>query len=155
MATSAKSNALELLKKDHRKVAGILEQLADTTKRATKTRVELLQELKKELSLHEYIEENLFYPAVQDKAKNKETKELVAEAYEEHHFVNTIIDELSATEVEDDEWKAKLTVLKENIEHHVHEEEHEMFPKAKEILDAKALEKMAEQIELMKQEGAM
>lgn len=155
MATTTKQNAFELLTKDHRKVADILAQLSDTTNRAIKTRQNLLQELKRELSLHEYIEENLFYPTVKDQAKTKETKELVLEAYEEHHVVDTIIDELSATSVEDDTWKAKLAVLKENIEHHVREEEHVLFPKAKKILDAKALEQMGEQIELMKQEGSM
>lgn len=155
MAQAAQPKAFEILKKDHRKVATILEQLADTTKRANKTRHELLDELKKELALHEHIEENLFYPAVQDKAKDKEVKELVSEAYEEHHLVDKIIDELYDTPTEDDAWKAKFTVLKENIEHHVNEEETELFPKAKETLGKEALDKMAEQIELMKQEGAM
>jgi len=155
MATATKLDALELLKKDHEKVAKILEQLEDTTKRAAKTRHELLDELKKELSLHEHIEETLFYPSVKDNTSNKEVKELVSEAYEEHHLVNTIIDELYATPTEDDAWKAKLTVLRENIEHHVHEEEHDLFPKAKQTLGTQALEKMGEKIELMKQEGSM
>ena|ERR1700677_3927055 len=119
--------AFALLKKDHAKVKDILNEILQTTTRATKKRSDLLAELKEELQLHEKIEEKLFYPELKAKP---ETKELALEAYEEHHLVDDLMAKIESIDVGDESWKAKVTVLLECLEHHIKEEEKEIFPKA-------------------------
>lgn len=144
------AEALNLLKKDHRHVKSIIEELEKTTSRAVKKRQELLQTLKAELQLHEQIEEKLFYPELK---KNKEDKPLILEAYEEHGLVDDILAKLEATEVDDETWIAKIEVLKECLLHHIKEEEQEIFPLAKEHLGSEKLKKMGDAIESMKKQA--
>ena len=117
-------NALTLLKADHDKVKGLLNELESTTERGVKTRTELFATIKGELTVHEGIEEEIFYPALKEHPK---AKDIVLEGYEEHHVVDEIMGELEATPVTDETWGAKFTVMKENIEHHIEEEEGDMF----------------------------
>src|ERR687889_1172008 len=124
-------NAFQLLKEDHQKVSGIFQQLEPTTERAEKTRTELFAKLKQELDVHAHIEETIFYPAIKQAA---ETREIVLEGYEEHHVVKMLLGELESMPVDTEQWAAKLKVLQENVEHHVEEEEGEMFPKAQDVL---------------------
>src|SRR5689334_6334769 len=119
-------NAFTLLKEDHQKVAGILEKLDDTTERGVKTREELFARLKSELEIHAEIEETIFYPELE---KHDETRDITLEGIEEHRIVKELLAELDALAKDDEVWTAKMTVLKENVEHHVKEEEGEMFPK--------------------------
>jgi len=132
-------NAFTLLKADHKKVAGILEKIDATTERGVKTREELFTQLKTELDIHTRIEETIFYPVLK---KADETHDITLEAFEEHKVVKTLLSELESLGKDKEEWTAKFTVLKENIEHHVEEEEGEMFTKARKVLsesDAEAL----------------
>ena len=124
-------NAFTLLKADHERVAGLLETIENTTERAVKGRDELFARLKEELDLHARIEEEIFYPALEEA---EETRDIALEAYEEHRLVKQLLDELEAEPKDSEEWTAKFTVLKENIEHHVEEEEGEMFKKARQAL---------------------
>ena len=142
-------DAFELLKQDHEKVSGIFEKLEPTTERAVKTREELFTQLKQELDVHASIEEQIFYPAIKDA---DETHEITLEAYEEHAVVKTLLSELEADPKDTEEWAAKLTVLKENVEHHVEEEETEMFPKAKKVLSAEQIEELGTRMEAAKQQ---
>jgi hypothetical protein len=121
----------QLLKKDHQKVSDLLKRLDKTEESDASTREELFSQVKNELELHTEIEETIFYPALKE---NEETKDITLEAYEEHNAVKTLLQELEETEKDDETWGAKLTVLKENVEHHVEEEEGEMFSKAKKVL---------------------
>jgi hemerythrin-like domain-containing protein len=136
-------DALSLLKDDHDRVKKMLEELDATTERATKTRTEMLAKLKQELTIHEAIEEEIFYPAMKEHA---EAKEIILEAYEEHDVVDTIMTEIERTPVEDERWGAKLTVMKENLEHHIDEEEGEMFKQARRIFDEDSLVALGEQM---------
>ena len=120
-------NAFALLKADHEKVAGILETIEETTERAVKGRDELFARLKAELDLHAMIEEEILYPALED---TEEAPEITLEAYEEHRVVKQLLSELEIEPKDTEEWTAKFSVLKENIEHHVEEEEGEMFKRA-------------------------
>jgi iron-sulfur cluster repair protein YtfE (RIC family) len=142
-------NAFELLKADHKKVAGIFEELEPTTNRATKTREELFTQLKNELDVHTQIEEQILYPALKDA---EETHDITLEAYEEHHVVKQILSELESMPVDTDEWSAKLKVLQENVEHHVEEEEGDMFKKAKDILSPEQIDALGTRLEAAKQE---
>jgi iron-sulfur cluster repair protein YtfE (RIC family) len=142
-------NAFDLLKADHEKVAGILETIEGTTERALKGREELFAKLKEELDLHARIEEEIFYPAIEEE---KATREITLEAYEEHRLVKQLLIELEAEPKDTEEWTAKFTVLKENIEHHVEEEEGEMFKKARTVLSKDEAEVLGERLQEAKQQ---
>lgn len=142
-------NAIELLESDHEKVKKLLERGDDTTERAVKTRTELFAEIKKEMEVHEAIEEEIFYPALKEHPK---AKDIVLEGYEEHHVVDTILAELGETSVEDERWAAKFAVMKENIEHHIEEEEDDMFAKARDVFTKDELETLGQRMETRKKE---
>lgn len=133
----------ELLKKDHKKVSDLLKRLDKTEESDASTREELFGQLKNELETHTQIEETIFYPALED---NEQTKDITLEAYEEHNVVKTLLQELEDLKKDDETWGAKLTVLKENVEHHVDEEEGEMFSKAKKILNKDEREALGDRI---------
>src|SRR3954454_19956054 len=132
-----------MLKADHDKVKELLKQLESTTERGVKTREELFATIKGELEVHEAIEEEIFYPALKEHPK---AKELVLEAYEEHGVVDMVMREIESVPVEDETWGAKLTVMKENVEHHIDEEESEMFRQARQVFERQELEELGERM---------
>lgn len=141
-------NAFTLLKEDHKKVAGILEKIDSTTERGVKTREDLFTQLKTELDVHARIEETIFYPALEDA---DETRDITLEAFEEHRLVKQLLGELENMDKGDEQWTARFTVLKEQIEHHVEEEEGEMFPKARKVLGEEEAEALGTRLEQAKQ----
>ena len=143
-------NAFNLLKTDHEKVAGILASIEETTERAVKGRDELFARLKEELDLHAKIEEEIFYPALEE---SEETREVTLEAYEEHRLVKRLLTELEAEPKDTEEWTAKFTVLKENIEHHVEEEEGEMFKKARKVLSEEEIDTLGNRLQEAKKQN--
>ncbi len=124
-------DAIELLERDHVEIKKTLGALDDTSDRAIKTREELFARFLEMMRAHEAIEEEIFYPALK---RHAETKSVTLEGYEEHHVVDLVIDELVELPVDDETWIAKFTVMKENVEHHIEEEEGDMFPKAREVI---------------------
>ncbi|MGI8999554.1 MAG: hemerythrin domain-containing protein [Candidatus Limnocylindria bacterium] len=141
-------DAISLLTDDHAKVKKLLAEGEATTERAEKTRTELFEAIKGEMLIHERIEEEIFYPALKAHPK---AKEIVLEGYEEHHVVDEIMGELETTSVTDEVWAAKFKVMKENIEHHMEEEEGEMFKQARQVFSTDELNKLgAEMMELKK-----
>jgi hypothetical protein len=140
-------DVFKLLKADHEKVSGIFSKLEETTERASKTREELFAQLKQELDVHAHIEETIFYPVIKQEA---ETREITLEGFEEHHVIKTLLKELEAQSVETEQWTAKLKVLKENVEHHVEEEEGEMFKGAREVLSKEQIEDLGARMEAEK-----
>jgi hypothetical protein len=141
-------NAFTLLKDDHEKVAGILEKLDATTERGVKTREELFTQLKTELDVHTEIEETIFYPALE---RHEESRDIALEAVEEHRIVKELLGELDSLAKDDEVWTAKMTVLKENIEHHVEEEEGEMFSKARKALTKEEIDDLGTRMEAAQQ----
>jgi hypothetical protein len=140
-------DAITLLKDDHKKVSGIFEKLDETTERAEKGREELFAQLKQELDVHAHIEETIFYPAIKQEA---ETRSITLEGLEEHHVIKMLLKELAAMSVGSEQWTAKLKVLKENVEHHVEEEEGDMFKGAREVLSKEQLEDLGTRMEAEK-----
>ena len=130
-------DAIAMLKTDHDKVKRLLTELETTTERCVKTRAELFSTIKGELTVHEIIEEEIFYPALKSHPK---AKDIVLEAYEEHHVVDLLMSELEELDVSDETWGAKAIVMKENIEHHIEEEEGDMFKQARQVFDRQELE---------------
>jgi hemerythrin-like domain-containing protein len=144
-------DAISLLKDDHSKLKKLLTELDGTTERGVKTRQDLFAKVKQELTVHETIEEEIFYPALKEHPK---TKEIVLEAYEEHHVVDTVMAEIEGVPFDDETWGAKLTVMKENIEHHIEEEENEMFKQARQVFDESELEALGGRMAARKEQAA-
>lgn len=142
-------DALKLLQEDHDKVKKILEDLDSTTERGVKTREELFERLRTELDAHELIEEEILYPALKEHPK---TRELALEAYEEHHVVDLVMAEIQDVPYDDERWGAKLTVAKENVEHHIEEEEKEMFDQARQVFSEDELVELGERMQARKSE---
>jgi hemerythrin-like domain-containing protein len=140
-------DAIALLEADHRKVKRLLSELDSTTERGVKTRSELFATIKGELTLHEIVEEEIFYPELKAHPK---ARDIVLEGYEEHHVVDVLMSELEALDVSDETWGAKATVMKENIEHHIDEEEGEMFRRARQVFDAAELDDLGARMEARK-----
>lgn len=138
----------QLLKKDHRLVEDLFKKIekSDDSKKE-----ELFSQLKNELETHTRIEETIFYPALK---KQKEAKDIILEALEEHKGAKTLLREISELSGDDEKWDAKLTVLKESIEHHVEEEEGEMFKKARGVLSKEELEDLGERMQADKENGS-
>ncbi len=136
-------DAIALLKADHDKVKRLLSDLETTTERGVKTRAELFATIKGELTIHETIEEEIFYPALKSHPK---AKDIVLEGYQEHHVVDLLMGELESMDVSDERWGAKAIVMKENIEHHIEEEEGDMFKKARQVFDRQELEDLGERM---------
>ena len=137
-------DAITLLTTDHKKVKRLLAELESTTERGVKTRTELFATIKGELTVHEIIEEEIFYPELKAHPK---AKDIVLEGYEEHHVVDLLMGELEALPVEDETWGAKAQVMKENIEHHIEEEEGEMFKTARPVFDRAELDDLGRRME--------
>ena len=136
-------DAIELLKNDHRQVEKLFDGLMKS-----KGDVSLFKELDQALTVHAEIEEKIFYPA----AKNVEpTRDLVLESIEEHKQIKMVLGDLEQTDKSTDEWRAGLKVLKEDVMHHVEEEENELFPKIKsKVLSKEQLEELGSQMEQLK-----
>lgn len=132
-------NAIELLKQDHEKVKKLLEDISNTTERAFKKRAELLQKIALELQAHTTIEEEIFYPAFREAGERDELK-MYHEAKEEHRAVEALVlPDLLATDPGTVEFAGRVKVLKELLEHHIEEEEEEMFTQARELLSEEEL----------------
>lgn len=132
-------NAIDLLTSDHEKVKNLLAELVDTTSRAKKTRRDLLEKIAQELKIHTQIEDEIFYPAFK-KAGKKDDQPLLYEAKEEHRAVELLVlPDLEKTDPESEEFSGRAKVLKELVEHHAQEEESDMFPRVKELMDKEQL----------------
>jgi len=143
-------DALTLLKKEHDEVKKMLKDLDATTDRSIKPRQDLFGRLKHSLTVHEQMEEAVLYPALKEHA---ETKDIVLEAYEEHDVVETILGELERTPFDDGIWRAKLTVMRENLLHHIEEEEDEMFGQVRKLFDEETLESLGDQMRTIKSQA--
>ncbi|WP_312270188.1 hemerythrin domain-containing protein [Pseudomonas sp.] len=148
-------NAIDLLKNDHKTILDILEQLSSTSERAVKKRQDLVQKLEHELTLHTHIEEEIFYPAFKAAGKKEEAK-MYYEAIEEHRAVDSLVlPHIKATAPDSLEFSGRVKVAKELLEHHIEEEEEEMFKDAQELLAAQLDElgtQMQERKKSLKQE---
>jgi hemerythrin superfamily protein len=140
-------NAIELLKSQHREVEDLFEKYENSDKSPAQRK--LVEELCDKLTVHAAIEEKHFYPAV----KARQTEDILLEALEEHLAAKRVMADLLDLKPSDETFEPKVKVLQEQIEHHVEEEEEELFPKVAKLLDADELlalgqEMTATQVEL-------
>ena len=135
-------NAIELLKADHEKVAELFEKFkanedGDNT--------QLFAKIKAELDVHAHIEEVIFYPKMQSEGDD-ELQKVVLEGIEEHRQIKMFLSGIAALKGDSDKFNAKLKVLVEDTEHHVEEEEGEMFPLVEDQFDEAALEQLGKEL---------
>lgn len=136
-------DAITLLKQQHKKVKDTLATILET--KSPKRRAAMMTEVARELSAHMVIEESLFYPFVQ---KELGDDDLLAEAYEEHAIARVSLKRALAS-IETEAYEAKVTVLKELLEHHVKEEEGELFPDVRKGVEAAALKALGQEMEIL------
>jgi hemerythrin superfamily protein len=133
-------NAIELLTFQHREVAELFETIENAESEQAKQ--EAFETLADSLAAHATIEEHQFYPAV----KARRTEDILLESLEEHLGIKRVLVDLLKTSVDDETFPAKLKVLKEQVEHHVGEEEGDLFPKVKKVLDKDELEALGQEL---------
>jgi hemerythrin superfamily protein len=137
-------DGITLLKDDHKTVEALFREFEQAGDRAVKTKRKLVDQIIEELTTHAYIEETIFYPrarkAVPDTASH------VLESIEEHHVVVWMLSELARMDPADERFTAKVTVLIENVRHHVEEEERDWFPEVRKSMDGKVLQELGEEM---------
>ena len=134
-------NALEILKQDHQKVKQLFEEVTHASD--SNKRKDLFDKIDTELEMHAHIEETVFYPALEQR---EELQDMVAEALEEHQEVKTLLEEIEELGSESHDFGGKLQELMECVEHHVAEEEGEMFPQVREVFDERELNELARRL---------
>jgi hemerythrin superfamily protein len=139
-------DAIVLLKEDHKTVEALFKRFEKADDHAEKRRI--VDTITKELVTHAYIEEEIFYPAA--RAKVPETTDHVLESVEEHHVAVWILAELKDLDPTDERFTAKVTVLIENVRHHVEEEEKDWFPQVRAAMGRKELRELGERMDKAK-----
>jgi len=141
-------DAITLLKKDHQAVEDLFKRFEKAGGNAHKSKQRLVERMISELSMHAAVEEMTFYPFV--KGVNEELTSDVLESLEEHHVVKWLLSELDGLSADAERFNAKVTVLMENVRHHVKEEEKEMFPLVRKALSRDQLNELGDLLERAK-----
>jgi hemerythrin-like domain-containing protein len=134
------TDAIVLLKDEHREIRKRFRAFEKTGDRAFATKGRLVDRIIELLTIHTYIENEVMYPRVRELLP--EVEDDVLESYEEHHVADVLVLELSIMNPDDERFTAKTTVLIENVEHHMDEEEKEWFPKVREGLSRTRLQEL-------------
>lgn len=140
-------HALTLLKTDHRKVETLFKAFENAEAKTKKA--SLVKQIIQELSIHAAVEEQVFYPAIRE-AMSDSDEDMVLEALEEHHIVKWVLSELEKMTPDDERFDAKVKVLCENVDHHVKDEEQELFKKVRKVLNTKKLNELGRAMEAAK-----
>jgi hemerythrin superfamily protein len=142
------ADAITLLRDDHRTVEKLFKSFEKAGENAAVTKKRLVKSMIEELSVHAAIEEQVFYPAV--RAEVSGTNDEVLEALEEHHIVKWELSELDGLDPADERFGAKVTVLIENVRHHVREEEGQLFPAVRAALGRTRLAELGADLEAIR-----
>jgi hemerythrin superfamily protein len=148
-------NVIELLKKDHQTVSGLFKTFESAKESENQDQMEqTAAQICEELTAHATVEEELFYPAVEARAGGEDEKaeDSVKESHEEHALVKQLVGELQGMGPDDEQFEAKVKVLKDLVEHHVEEEEGTLMPRAKKLLSSEELDEMGTRVEARKGE---
>lgn len=144
-------NALTLIKQDHRNVEDLFKKFEAASENANVAKRGLRDKIVEQLSVHAAVEELVLYPALREELPDSEQD--VLEALEEHHTAKLLLSELEKLDPTHERFTAKMTVLIENVRHHVEEEEETLFPTIRKAFGTKRLEELGEALEKAK-EGA-
>jgi iron-sulfur cluster repair protein YtfE (RIC family) len=142
-------NLYEMLHQDHEKVRGLFAQLEAIGDEDDVRREQIFLSLYREIDLHSQAEEKFFYSQLKGE---EETRELILESLDEHKGVKKLLEELESMDNATPEWAGKLATLQEEVEHHVQEEEGELFPRARKVLADDEAAAIAEDISSFKEE---
>jgi hemerythrin-like domain-containing protein len=140
-------NAITMLKSDHATVKRLMRELNETGDRAAKQREALVEQIERELKMHAQLEEEIFYPAFKAATRGTESEDLFYEAAEEHHIVDMVLPALKAANPKSHEFKAKAKVLFDLLEHHIKEEETQMFKEARELFGDEQLRELGDMMQ--------
>jgi hemerythrin superfamily protein len=140
----AHMNAITLLKNDHKTVEDLFKRFEKLGPRAVKSKRDVVDRIIRELSIHAVIEEMFLYPAVREAASGGKAGEMVLESLEEHHIVKWVLSELEGLPADHERFDAKVTVLMENVRHHVKEEESDLFPQVNKLLGRGQLDELGD-----------
>lgn len=144
-------DAIVLLKNDHKTVEQLFKKFEKAGKQAHQAKRGIVDAVIEELTIHAYIEEEIFYPAA--RAAVPDTTDHVLESVEEHHVVVWMLSELASLDPADERYDAKVTVLIENVRHHVKEEEQDWFPQVRAAMGRKILQELGERMEKARPEA--
>ena len=142
-------DAITLLRNDHKTVEQLFKRFEKAGDRAHVEKREIVDRIIEELSVHASIEELVFYPVA--RATVKDTEDIALESLEEHHIVKWLLSELTDLDPRHERFDAKVTVLMENVRHHVEEEESDFFPKVRRELSRTALSDLGQALADAKQ----
>lgn len=145
------TNAIDLLIHDHQVVEGLFAEFEKAGERAYKTKQQLVEKFSHELTVHAYIEEKIFYPEARKAVPS--TKDHVLESIEEHHVVVWMLSELAGLDPKDEAYDAKVTVLIENVRHHVQEEEQDWFPQVRKAMKSEKLKELGARLAAAKSDA--
>ncbi|MEO8190139.1 MAG: hemerythrin domain-containing protein [Acidobacteriota bacterium] len=146
----ATPDAVEMLKNDHEKVRSLFKKYEAAAERSNE-RKEIVDQISAELAIHAELEEKVFYQAFRE-VTEKDPQKVVRESFEEHKIVKTLLKELGPMRPRDPQFEAKVTVLRENVEHHVEEEEDELLPAAQKLFGEERLMELGAEMMDLKEE---
>ncbi len=146
----AGADPVEMLRRDHEMVRQLFEDY-ESAGEGSEERKEIVDQISLELQIHAELEEKIFYQAFRE-ASEEEPQKVVRESFEEHKIVKTLLRELAPMKAQDPQFHAKVTVLKENVEHHVEEEEDELLPAARKIFGRDRLSELGAEMMALKEE---
>jgi hemerythrin superfamily protein len=135
-------DAITLLKADHKAVSKLFREYKASKRAGRANRSKIVDKVIKELSIHAAIEEKVFYPAVREAVPKLEDD--ILESLEEHHVLKWTLEELSA--IDDERYDAKVTVMMEQVRHHVEEEETDWFPKVRDKMERAQLQDLGDKL---------
>ena len=138
------TDAIVLLKADHKEIKAVFRKFEQAGENATKTKGDLVKKMIELLTVHTYIENEVMYPEVRELLPDLEDD--ILESYEEHHVADLLVMELMAMSPDAERFDAKTTVLIENVTHHIDEEEQDWFPKVRAGLGRKQLSSLGERL---------
>jgi hemerythrin-like domain-containing protein len=144
-------NAVTHLIKEHDEIKDLFKQFEEAGERAYKKKQGIVEKVIEELNMHTQEEEQIFYPAVRQKA-DKETDKLVLEGIEEHRLADFMVERIQMVQPEDETYDAKFKALMETVRHHLREEERDLFPAARKLL-ADDLDRLGEEMEAFEQQA--
>lgn len=137
-------NIYQLLKKDHSKVKSLFKEIKGKSKGEKRPIEDVFLEIEDELTMHIEGEEKVFYSALE---QDEGAREMILKSYEEHNLAKTMLKDMGSLSKDDERWSAKLSVLKEVVEHHIKEEEDEVFKLARKCLNKNQVQDIANRFE--------
>ncbi|WP_039798254.1 hemerythrin domain-containing protein [Nocardia araoensis] len=145
------TDAIVLLREDHKAIRKLFREFEKAGDDAIRTKAGVVNKIIEALTVHTYLENECMYPEVRKLVP--ELEDDILESYEEHHVADVLVSELALMKPDDEHFTAKTTVLIENVDHHIDEEENEWFPKVREHLGRKQLQEIGARLQELRKKA--